>query len=158
MPKASPRTVKFLSSERSPSLSSCRKMTDDSEKPNLVEEYTMVNKEKKLEGLRKQGGGGSILMKFSLKKYPPEPKPPRTKLGTGKTTLNGTNSSTSTVSTTESSVTANNVRDHISFYGTSRLHHFVIVAIDFGTTYSGYAFSFTRDPDNIHVMRKWEGK
>lgn len=35
--------------------------------------------------------------------------------------------------------------------------HFVVVAIDFGTTFSGYAFSFTRDPDSIHVMRKWEG-
>ncbi|XP_077498368.1 heat shock 70 kDa protein 12A-like isoform X2 [Amblyomma americanum] len=35
--------------------------------------------------------------------------------------------------------------------------HFVVVAIDFGTTYSGYAFSFTRDPDNVHMMRKWEG-
>ena len=43
---------------------------------------------------------------------------------------------------------------------TSRRHagHFVIVAIDFGTTFSGYAFSFTRDPDcSIHMMRKWEG-
>ncbi|XP_068081163.1 heat shock 70 kDa protein 12A isoform X2 [Anabrus simplex] len=36
--------------------------------------------------------------------------------------------------------------------------HFVVVAIDFGTTYSGYAFCFTRDPElNIHMMRKWEG-
>ena len=35
--------------------------------------------------------------------------------------------------------------------------HFVIVAIDFGTTFSGYAFSFTRDADSIHMMRKWEG-
>lgn len=35
--------------------------------------------------------------------------------------------------------------------------HFVVAAIDFGTTYSGYAFSFTRDPDSIHMMRKWEG-
>ncbi|XP_022252151.1 heat shock 70 kDa protein 12A-like [Limulus polyphemus] len=35
--------------------------------------------------------------------------------------------------------------------------HFVVVAIDFGTTYSGYAFSFIRDPSNIHMMRKWEG-
>jgi hypothetical protein len=36
---------------------------------------------------------------------------------------------------------------------------FVVVAIDIGTTYSGYAFCFTRDPDsNIHMMRKWEGK
>ena len=33
----------------------------------------------------------------------------------------------------------------------------VVVAIDFGTTYSGYAFAFTRDPDSIHMMRKWEG-
>ncbi|KFM82148.1 Heat shock protein 12A, partial [Stegodyphus mimosarum] len=31
--------------------------------------------------------------------------------------------------------------------------YFVVVAIDFGTTYSGYAFSFTRDPDNIHMMK-----
>uniref|UniRef100_T1ISH6 Heat shock 70 kDa protein 12A n=1 Tax=Strigamia maritima TaxID=126957 RepID=T1ISH6_STRMM len=35
--------------------------------------------------------------------------------------------------------------------------HFVVVAVDFGTTFSGYAFSFTRDPENIHMMRKWEG-
>lgn len=35
--------------------------------------------------------------------------------------------------------------------------HFVVAAIDFGTAYSGYAFSFTRDPDSIHMMRKWEG-
>lgn len=36
--------------------------------------------------------------------------------------------------------------------------HFIVVAIDFGTTYSGYAFSFTRDPDTIHMMRKVEGR
>ena len=36
-------------------------------------------------------------------------------------------------------------------------YHFVVAAIDFGTTYSGYAFSFTRDPDSIRMMRKWEG-
>jgi hypothetical protein len=35
--------------------------------------------------------------------------------------------------------------------------HFVVAAIDFGTTYSGYAFAFTRDADSIHMMRKWEG-
>ncbi|KAK3856540.1 hypothetical protein Pcinc_037149 [Petrolisthes cinctipes] len=35
--------------------------------------------------------------------------------------------------------------------------HFVVVAIDFGTTFSGYAFSFTRDPDSVHMMKKWEG-
>ncbi|ESO95154.1 hypothetical protein LOTGIDRAFT_117631, partial [Lottia gigantea] len=33
----------------------------------------------------------------------------------------------------------------------------VVVAIDFGTTFSGYAFSFVRDPENILMMRKWEG-
>jgi len=35
--------------------------------------------------------------------------------------------------------------------------HFVVVAVDFGTTFSGYAFSFTSDPNSIHMMRKWEG-
>ncbi|KAM5246179.1 heat shock 70 kDa protein 12B isoform 2-T2 [Ctenodactylus gundi] len=34
---------------------------------------------------------------------------------------------------------------------------FVVVAIDFGTTSSGYAFSFASDPEAIHMMRKWEG-
>ncbi|XP_053314045.1 heat shock 70 kDa protein 12B [Spea bombifrons] len=33
----------------------------------------------------------------------------------------------------------------------------VVVAIDFGTTSSGYAFSFSKDPEAIHMMRKWEG-
>lgn len=35
--------------------------------------------------------------------------------------------------------------------------HFVVAAIDFGTTYSGYAFAFKRDPDSVHMMRRWEG-
>lgn len=35
--------------------------------------------------------------------------------------------------------------------------HFVVVAIDFGTTYSGYAFAFTRDMDSILMMRKVDG-
>ena len=30
----------------------------------------------------------------------------------------------------------------------------VVVAIDFGTTYSGYAYAFTSTPDEIHLMRK----
>ena len=34
--------------------------------------------------------------------------------------------------------------------------HFVVIAIDFGTTFSGYAFSFSRDISSIHVMRKWQ--
>lgn len=29
----------------------------------------------------------------------------------------------------------------------------VVVAIDFGTTSSGYAFSFSSDPEAIHMMR-----
>ena len=33
----------------------------------------------------------------------------------------------------------------------------VVVAIDFGTTFSGYAFSFIRDSSSIHMMRRWEG-
>ena len=39
----------------------------------------------------------------------------------------------------------------------SQASHFVVVAVDFGTTFSGYAFAFTRDPTSIHMMRKWEG-
>ena len=35
--------------------------------------------------------------------------------------------------------------------------HFVVVAIDFGTTFSGYAFAFTRDVDSILMMRKVDG-
>uniref|UniRef100_A0AAQ6IDP9 Heat shock protein 12B n=1 Tax=Anabas testudineus TaxID=64144 RepID=A0AAQ6IDP9_ANATE len=33
----------------------------------------------------------------------------------------------------------------------------VVVAIDFGTTSSGYAFSFTQDSEAIHMMKRWEG-
>ena len=40
---------------------------------------------------------------------------------------------------------------------TSTYSPIVVVAIDFGTTYSGYAYSFLQDPDEIHMMRKWEG-
>ena len=36
-------------------------------------------------------------------------------------------------------------------------NYFVVVAIDFGTTFSGYAFAFTRDPESVHMMRRWEG-
>lgn len=35
--------------------------------------------------------------------------------------------------------------------------YFLVVAIDFGTTFSGYAFAFTRDPESVHMMRRWEG-
>ena len=30
----------------------------------------------------------------------------------------------------------------------------VVAAIDFGTAYSGYAYAFTADPDNIYLMRR----
>ncbi|XP_069095367.1 heat shock 70 kDa protein 12A isoform X2 [Pleurodeles waltl] len=33
----------------------------------------------------------------------------------------------------------------------------VVVAIDFGTTSSGYAYSFAKEPECIHIMRRWEG-
>ena len=36
-------------------------------------------------------------------------------------------------------------------------NYFVVVAIDFGTTFSGYAFAFTREPESVHMMRRWEG-
>ncbi|XP_047677614.1 heat shock 70 kDa protein 12A isoform X5 [Tachysurus fulvidraco] len=37
-------------------------------------------------------------------------------------------------------------------------HSFVVVvAIDFGTTSSGYAYAFTKEPECIHTMRRWEG-
>ena len=39
-----------------------------------------------------------------------------------------------------------------------RLEYAVVVAIDFGTTYSGYAFSFASNADGIHIMRKAGGR
>ncbi|XP_035208613.1 heat shock 70 kDa protein 12A-like isoform X3 [Stegodyphus dumicola] len=51
--------------------------------------------------------------------------------------------------------TANRTANHSN--PSPQQNYFVVVAIDFGTTYSGYAFSFTQDPENIHMMRKWEG-
>lgn len=33
----------------------------------------------------------------------------------------------------------------------------VVVAIDFGTTSSGYAYAFSKEPECIHIMRRWEG-
>lgn len=58
----------------------------------------------------------------------------------------------------ENSIVANTSTSSVDS-GTSspQQGHFVVVAVDFGTTYSGYAFSFIRDPANIHMMRKWEG-
>ena len=36
--------------------------------------------------------------------------------------------------------------------------NFVLVcAIDFGTTYSGYAFSFKATPDDVIVNKNWAG-
>ncbi|GFR72037.1 heat shock 70 kDa protein 12A [Elysia marginata] len=40
----------------------------------------------------------------------------------------------------------------------SEPRHFVVVAIDFGTTHSGYAFSFIRDPSSVYMMRRWAGE
>lgn len=33
-------------------------------------------------------------------------------------------------------------------------HYIAVAAIDFGTTYSGYAYAFTKDPSNIHIMNQ----
>ena len=48
-------------------------------------------------------------------------------------------------------------QQHSEFSDTPQFQFGVVVAIDFGTTFSGYAYSFTHDPENIHIMRKWEG-
>ena len=34
----------------------------------------------------------------------------------------------------------------------------VVVAVDLGTTHSGYAFSFSRDPGSVYVMSRWAGQ
>ena len=34
-------------------------------------------------------------------------------------------------------------------------HHVLVAAIDFGTTYSGYAFALTAEPDNIRMNKNW---
>ncbi|KAJ8317487.1 hypothetical protein KUTeg_005391 [Tegillarca granosa] len=62
------------------------------------------------------------------------------------------------IETLDDAITSSAVQEDTSLV-TNQKHqgHFVVVAIDFGTTYSGYAFSFTRDPNSIHMMRKWEG-
>ncbi|XP_062257392.1 heat shock 70 kDa protein 12A isoform X3 [Platichthys flesus] len=39
----------------------------------------------------------------------------------------------------------------------TQLSFVVVVAIDFGTTSSGYAYAFTKEPECIHTMRRWEG-
>uniref|UniRef100_A0A673ID40 Heat shock 70 kDa protein 12A n=1 Tax=Sinocyclocheilus rhinocerous TaxID=307959 RepID=A0A673ID40_9TELE len=39
----------------------------------------------------------------------------------------------------------------------TRHPYVVVVAIDFGTTSSGYAYAFTKEPECIHTMRRWEG-
>ncbi|XP_057199853.1 heat shock 70 kDa protein 12A isoform X3 [Triplophysa rosa] len=39
----------------------------------------------------------------------------------------------------------------------TRHYYVVVVAIDFGTTSSGYAYAFTKEPECIHTMRRWEG-
>ncbi|ESN95006.1 hypothetical protein HELRODRAFT_102816 [Helobdella robusta] len=59
-------------------------------------------------------------------------------------------------------LSSNNIFSFPEFTESAESHQlqkpfFVIVAIDFGTTYSGYAFSFVKDPESLHIMRKWEG-
>ena len=33
--------------------------------------------------------------------------------------------------------------------------YILVAAIDFGTTYSGYAFAFTSEPNNIRMNKNW---
>lgn len=61
---------------------------------------------------------------------------------------------TSDDSGNESSI--NYHQQHQQHHSTNNTH-FVVVAIDFGTTFSGYAFAFTRDIDSILMMRKVDG-
>lgn len=70
----------------------------------------------------------------------------------------GSNEISQAIETLDNAITSSAVQEDTSMV-TNQKHqgHFVVVAIDFGTTYSGYAFSFTRDPNSIHMMRKWEG-
>ena len=35
------------------------------------------------------------------------------------------------------------------------IHCIMVAAIDFGTTYSGYAFAFTSEPNNIRMNKNW---
>ena len=69
---------------------------------------------------------------------------------------NGT-SPEATHSTPASPLRNDHIPATVKAISVSQEKHFVVAAIDFGTTYSGYAFSFTRDPDSVHMMRKWEG-
>ena len=48
----------------------------------------------------------------------------------------------------------------IDFGELNLLYHHLspsLISLSPGTTFSGYAYSFTSDPDNINLMRKWEG-
>ncbi|CAG0912775.1 unnamed protein product [Notodromas monacha] len=73
----------------------------------------------------------------------------------------GSNPSTSTnhISSSSSGIcaTSGSLRNPPPEKRAAESSHFVIVAVDFGTTYSGYAFCFTHKPSDIHVMRKWPG-
>ena len=37
------------------------------------------------------------------------------------------------------------------------LDYVIVCAIDFGTTYSGYAFSFKTNPDDVIINKDWAG-
>ncbi|GBN77285.1 hypothetical protein AVEN_81016-1 [Araneus ventricosus] len=94
---------------------------------------------------------------------PAPPKPPRNydslprgfKTSTGDSSYDVVSSGIHPLMNGHSTDSGNRV-DHQS--SSPQQNYFVVVAIDFGTTYSGYAFSFTQDSDNIHMMRKWEGR
>lgn len=45
----------------------------------------------------------------------------------------------------------------ISQLSKEKRQYMAVAAIDFGTTYSGYAYAFTRDPGTIHAMNRARG-
>ena len=72
------------------------------------------------------------------------------------TNLNRNSLNPATAITTTTSDDSGN-ESSLNYHQPNHSSHFVVVAIDFGTTFSGYAFAFTRDIDSILMMRKVDG-
>jgi len=63
-----------------------------------------------------------------------------------------------TMASDSSSTVADDPSPRSDDSGLTTRRHFVVVAVDFGTALSGYAFAFVRDPCRaIHMMRRWDG-
>ncbi|XP_060597969.1 heat shock 70 kDa protein 12A-like isoform X2 [Ruditapes philippinarum] len=57
---------------------------------------------------------------------------------------------------TDGALGINNLEEMRVRWSTNFGQYAVVVAIDFGTTYSGYAYSFMEDPETVHMMRRHE--